>query len=242
MAKKTDKAAGGKKAAKPAKQAKSGAASPGKGKISFKARPKKKKMEAPKEPPPPPRLKTYYQDTVRPALKEKFGLSCDLGTPRLTKIVINMGVGDANENPRKLEALMEDLEAVSGQHAQVTRARISVANFNLREGMAVGARVTLRRARMWEFLDRLLSVVIPRMRDFRGLNPKSFDGRGNFAMGLPDQLVFPEIKGDRVEYFHGMDLVFCTTARSDEQARELFRLLGFPYRDLDVVVLGSKES
>jgi large subunit ribosomal protein L5 len=210
-------------------------------KVSFKARPKKKKG-APEVAAPPARLRAHYREYVLPALKEKYGFTADLATPRVTKVVVNMGIGDANENPKKLEALMDDLEVIAGQRPHVTRARISVANFKLRQGMPVGCAVTLRKARMWEFLDRMISLVIPRMRDFRGLNPKSFDGRGNYAMGLNDQIVFPEIQGDRVQFAHGMNIVVCTTARSDEQARELLRLLGFPFRDLPVVVLGAKAK
>ncbi len=222
---------------------KGGAGAPGKAsKVSFKAQPKKKKKGAPETPPPAPRLKLHYNEVVRPQLKEKFGFKADLATPRVTKVVVNMGVGDAGENPKKLEQLMDDLEVITGQRPHVTRARISVANFKLREGMPVGCRVTLRKARMWEFLDRLISVVIPRLRDFRGLSPKQFDGRGNYAMGLADQIVFPEINADRVQFTHGMNIVVCTTARTDEQARELLRLVGFPFRDLPVVVLGTKEG
>jgi len=151
-----------------------------------------------------------------------------------------MGVGDGAENPKKLNALLDDLETITGQRPQVNRARVSVANFKLREGMPVGASVTLRRARMWEFLDRLISLVIPRLRDFRGLSPKSFDGRGNYAMGLTDQIVFPEVNADRVEYFHGMNIVVCTTARTDDEARELLRLIGFPFRDLPVEIIPAK--
>lgn len=230
MAKKSNK--GGKASAAPGKASK----------LSFKARPKKKKKGAPEAPPPAPRLKLHYHDVVRGQLKEAFGFKADLETPRITKVVVNMGVGDANENPRKLEALMDDLETITGQRPHVTRARISVANFKLREGMPVGCRVTLRKARMWEFLDRLLSLVIPRLRDFRGLSAKSFDGRGNYAMGLQDQIVFPEVKADRVNHTHGMNIVVCTTARTDEHARELLRLTGFPFRDHPVVLLGAKEA
>ncbi len=215
-------------------------ATPGK-KVSFKARPKKKQSGAPATPPPTPRLKLHYQQNVLAQLKEKFGHTADLATPRITKVVISMGIGDANENPKKLEALVDELEMIAGQRPHVTTARISVANFKLRQGMPVGCAVTLRKARMWEFLDRLISLVLPRMRDFRGLNAKAFDGRGNYAMGLQDQIVFPEIQADRVQFTHGMNIVVCTTARTDEQARELLRLMGFPFRDLPVVVLGAKE-
>lgn len=212
------------------------------GKIAWKATPKKKKSGPPSEPAPTPRLKLHYEEFVKPQLKERFGFANDIGTPRITKVVVSMGIGDANENPKKFEQLLGDLETVTGQRPQVTRARLSVANFKLREGMVVGCRSTLRRNRMWEFLDRLITLVIPRMRDFRGLNPKSFDGRGNYAMGLQDQLVFPEIKADKVEYQHGMNIVVCTTARTDEHARELLRLMGFPFRNHPVQVIGKKEA
>lgn len=238
MAKKGAKGGGGagkKKGGKPGPPTKAG-------KVSFKARPKKKLAGPPAEPLPVPRLKRYYDDVVRGALKEMYGVKADLAVPRLTKIVVSMGVGDAHENPRKLEAVLEDLETITGQRPQVTRSRISVANFKLREGMAVGCRVTLRRAHMWEFLDRLLALVIPRMRDFRGLNAKSFDGRGNYAMGLPDQLVFPEIKADRVEFAHGMNIVLCTSSNDNDRARELLRQLGFPFRDHAVVLVGASAK
>jgi large subunit ribosomal protein L5 len=212
------------------------------GKIPTKAPKKKKKGAAPTEPAPAPRLKLHYQQSVKKQLQETFGIKNDLGTPRITKIVVSRGIGDANENPKRFHTLLDELETVTGQRPQVTRARMSVANFKLREGMVVGCRSTLRRARMWEFLDRLLTLVIPRLRDFRGLNPKSFDGRGNFAMGLSDQLVFPEIKADRVEFQHGMNIVVCTTASTDEQARELLRLMGFPFRNNPVVVLGERKE
>jgi len=218
----------------------SGGAPVAPGKVSFKAQPKKKKAGAPTEPAPAPRLKDHYKSTVRPALQAKFGYKADLATPRITKVSVSMGVGDGAENPKKLNALLDDLETITGQRPQVNRARVSVANFKLREGMPVGASVTLRRARMWEFLDRLISLVIPRLRDFRGLSPKSFDGRGNYAMGLTDQIVFPEVNADRVEYFHGMNIVVCTTARTDDEARELLRLIGFPFRDLPVEIIPAK--
>lgn len=241
MAKKKQ-AGGAKKPAKGGKKGGAGAGAPGKGKISFKARPKKKKKGAPQEPAPTPRLKTHYFESVRPKLKAELGVKADLAVPRITKVVVSMGVGDANDNPRKLEQLLDDMEVITGQRPQVTRARISVANFKLRQGMPVGCRVTLRKARMYEFLDRLISLVIPRMRDFRGLNAKSFDGRGNYAMGLPDQLVFPEINADRVSEYHGMNIVVCTTARTNEHARELLRMCGFPFRDLPVEVLGGNKE
>lgn len=207
----------------------------------YKAKPKKKKTGPPSEPAPTPRLREHYEQVARPKLREQFGHKSDFSTPRVTKVVVTMGIGDANENPRKLEALLDDMEAFTGQRPVVTRSRISVAQFKLREGMPVGIKVTLRGGRMYEFLDRLISLAIPRLRDFRGLSPKQFDGRGNYAMGLPDQLCFPEVKTDKVEHFHGMNLVVCTTARTNDEARELLRLIGFPFRDLPVVVLGQKD-
>ncbi|MGE0707206.1 MAG: 50S ribosomal protein L5 [Planctomycetota bacterium] len=203
-------------------------------KVSFKARPKKKLAGKPETPPPAPRLKTYYDTVVKPQLLAKGGSA--MAVPRLTKCVISMGVGDANENPKKIESLMEDLEAITGQHPHVTRSRVSVANFKLREGMPVGCAVTLRKALMWEFLDRLIALIIPRLRDFRGMNPKSFDRRGNYNFGLTDQLVFPEINADKVTFQHGMNITLCTTATTDDEARELLRLLGFPFRDHEVVI------
>lgn len=214
----------------------------GSSKISFKAKPKKKQAGPPSEPAPPPRLRAHYETVARPALVEKFQHKGPMSVPRLTKIVVSMGIGDANENPRKLEALVDDLETITGQRPAVTKARVSIANFKLREGMAVGCRVTLRGARMWEFLDRLISSVIPRLRDFRGLSAKSFDGRGNYAMGMPDQIAFPEIKADRVEFYNGMNIVMCTTARSDDEARELLRLLGLPFVNLPVQILGGAKE
>lgn len=215
----------------------------GRASLTYKAKPKKKKTGKPDGPPPAPRLKGHYAEVVRPALRAKFGIANDWATPRLSKVVVSMGIGDAHEKPQKLEALIEDVETITGQRPVVTRARISVANFKLREGMANGLKVTLRGPRMWEFLDRLVTTAVPRMRDFRGLSPKAFDGRGNYSVGLPDQLVFPEIRGDKVEHYHGMNVAVCTTANDDDQARELLRLMGFPFRDLDVQMLGAgKES
>jgi large subunit ribosomal protein L5 len=203
---------------------------------------KKKKTKAGGPPPPTPRLKTRYAEFVKPAPQAKFGFTNDMATPRITKVVASMGIGDAQENPKKFDQLITNLETMTGQRPQVTRSRIAVANFKLREGMVVGCRSTLRRARMWEFIDRLLTVVIPRMRDFRGLKAKSFDGRGNYAMGLPDQLVFPDINADRVEFYNGINIVVCTTAATDEQALELLRHVGFPYADHTVEVIGKKEG
>lgn len=211
-------------------------------KISFKARPKKKLAGKPEQPLPTPRLKVHYDEIVKPALKQFCGVTADLATPRITKVVVSMGVGDANDNPKKLEALLDDLEAITGQRPHVTRARVSVANFKLRQGMPVGCRVTLRKNTMFEFLDRLVSIVAPRLRDFRGLSPKGFDRRGNYNFGLQDQIVFPEISADKVQFTHGMNITVCTTARTDEHARELLRLMGFPFRDLPVVIVGAKQE
>ena len=160
----------------------------------------------------------------------------------MAKIIINMGVGDARENPKKLAALRKDLGTIAGQSAVATRARISVANFKIREGYAVGCKVTLRRQRMWEFLDRAISFAIPRIRDFRGLSPKGFDGRGNYSFGLSEQIVFPEVDADRLEHIHGMNVVIVTTAATDNEGRELLRLLGFPFRNLEVVQVGLATS
>ena len=211
-------------------------------KISFKARPKKKLAGKPEHPLPSPRLKAHYETVVKPLMKEFCGTKADLATPRITKVVISMGVGDANENPKKLEALLDDVETITGQRPHVTRSRVSVANFNLRAGMPVGCRVTLRKTRMYEFLDRLTAIVVPRLRDFRGMSAKSFDGRGNYNFGFGDQTVFPEISADRVSFNQGMNITVCTTARTDEQARELLRLMGFPFRDLTVVIVGQKQE
>jgi large subunit ribosomal protein L5 len=227
------------KAPKAAKGGGGGKAGAPKG--DFRAKPKKKKEGKPSEPPPPPRLKKHYEAVCRPGLKKQFGYKAEMAVPRLTKVVVSMGIGDAHENPRKLEALLDDLESVTGQRPLVTRARVSVANFKLRQGMPVGLKVTLRHGRMWEFLDRLITLVIPRLRDFRGLSSKSFDGRGNYAMGLPDQLVFPEIRADRVEFFNGMNIVVCTTAKSDDESRELLRLVGLPFANLPVQIIGASQ-
>lgn len=181
------------------------------------------------------RLLNYYRDTVADQLKSEFGLSNPYEIPTLTKIVLNMGIGDGREQPKKLEALRKDLSTIAGQASVVTHARKSVANFRLREGYPVGLKVTLRRRRMWEFLDRLITIAVPRIRDFRGLSPKGFDGRGNYNFGLTEQIVFPEIGADRIEHIHGLDIAIATTAKTDAQARELLRLLGFPFRDLEVV-------
>jgi large subunit ribosomal protein L5 len=177
------------------------------------------------------RLKDRYNEEIAPALKERFGIENPMRIPSLEKIVVNMGVGEAAQNSRALDGAMEDLAKITGQKAQIRRARKSIAGFKIREGMPVGARVTLRGERMWEFLDRLISIALPRVRDFRGVNPNSFDGRGNFALGLREQLIFPEISYDAIDASRGLDVAVVTTTESDEEARELLRLLGMPFRE-----------
>ena len=177
------------------------------------------------------RLKDRYDEEIAPALKERFGIENPMRIPRLEKIVVNMGVGEASQNSRALDGAMEDLAKITGQKAQMRRARKSIAGFKIREGMPVGARVTLRGERMWEFLDRLVSVALPRVRDFRGISPNSFDGHGNYALGLREQLIFPEISYDAIDTTRGLDVAVVTTTESDEEAQELLRLLGMPFRD-----------
>ncbi|HEX5973554.1 MAG TPA: 50S ribosomal protein L5 [Rubrobacteraceae bacterium] len=177
------------------------------------------------------RLKDRYDEEIAPALKERFGIENPMRIPRLEKIVVNMGVGEASQNSRALDGAIEDLAKITGQKAQMRRARKSIAGFKIREGMPVGARVTLRGERMWEFLDRLVSVALPRVRDFRGVNPNAFDGHGNYALGLREQLIFPEVSYDAIDASRGLDVAVVTTTESDEEARELLRLLGMPFRD-----------
>lgn len=176
-----------------------------------------------------PRMKTKYQDEVAPGLLADFGYGNVMQVPRLTKIVINSSTKDAVSNSKVLESVVEELTLIAGQKAVLTRARRSVANFKLREGIPLGARVTLRGDRMWEFYDRLVTVAIPRIRDFRGLNPKAFDGRGNYSMGLTEQIIFPEIDYDRVSRINGMNITFVTTAETDEEGRALLSKLGMPF-------------
>ena len=176
-----------------------------------------------------PNLKAKYQAEVAPALMQKFGYKSTMQIPRLDKIVINVGCAEAKENVKVLDAVVGDLTKITGQKAVVTKAKKSVANFKLREGMPIGAKVTLRGDKMWEFLDRLFNVALPRVRDFRGINPNSFDGRGNYAMGLKEQLIFPEIEYDKVDKIRGMDIAICTTATTDEEAKELLTQLGAPF-------------
>ncbi len=175
------------------------------------------------------RLQEKYNKQVAPAMMEKFGYKNIMEIPKLDKIVINMGVGNAKENPKGLEKAIEEMEIISGQKPVTTKARKSVANFKLREGMPIGAKVTLRSDKMYYFLDKLVSVSLPRVRDFRGVNPNAFDGRGNYALGLKEQIIFPEIEYDKIDQVRGMDVIFVTTAKTDEEARELLKLLGMPF-------------
>ena len=176
-----------------------------------------------------PNLKKLYQDEVAPALMQKFGYKSTMQIPRLEKIVLNVGCSEARENAKVLDAVVSDLTTITGQKAVITHAKKSVANFKLREGMPIGAKVTLRGNKMWEFLDRLFNVALPRVRDFQGINPNSFDGRGNYALGIKEQLIFPEIEYDKIDKIRGMDVVICTTAHTDEEARALLEQVGAPF-------------
>jgi large subunit ribosomal protein L5 len=186
-------------------------------------------MEASAPPNIPPRLKERYESEIRARLKERFGYSSTMDVPGIEKITLNMGVGEAKQDSNMLEAASEQLATIAGQAPSVRRARKSIAAFKLREGMPVGVSVTLRRARMWEFLDRLTSISIPRIRDFRGLNPRSFDGRGNYSMGVREQIIFPEIDYDAIDQVRGLDVTITTTAKTDEEAYTLLRELGMPF-------------
>jgi large subunit ribosomal protein L5 len=176
-----------------------------------------------------PRLKRDYEDRIAAAMTERFGYKNRMEVPRLEKIVINMGVGEATQDKKKVEAAAAEMQAIAGQKPVITKAKKSIAQFKLREGMPIGCKVTLRRDRMYEFLDRLVTIALPRVRDFRGLNPRSFDGRGNYAMGLKEQIIFPEINYDQIDKVRGMDIIITTTAKTDEEARELLRLFNFPF-------------
>lgn len=175
------------------------------------------------------RLKETYKSEIAPALMKKFEYKSPMQIPRLEKVVINIGAGDAKDNAKVIDNIIADLETITGQKAVPTFARKSVANFKLREGMKIGAKVTLRSDKMYEFIDRLFNLALPRVRDFKGINPDSFDGRGNYSLGLKEQLIFPEIEYDKIEKIRGMDIVFVTSAKADEEARELLRLLGAPF-------------
>lgn len=175
------------------------------------------------------RLKKKYNEEVAPALMQKFQYKSVMQIPRIDKIVVSVGCGDCKDNAKMLESVVKDISAITGQHAVATVARKSVANFKLREGMKVGVKVTLRQDRMWEFMDRLFNVALPRVRDFRGISANAFDGRGNYALGIKEQLIFPEIEYDKIDKIRGMDIVICTTAQTDEEARELLTLVGAPF-------------
>ena len=175
------------------------------------------------------RLKEVYENEIVDALMKKFGYKNPMQVPKLDKVVINMGIGEAKENAKILEAAVKDLETITGQKAVLTRAKKSIANFKLREGMPIGCKVTLRGEKMYEFTDRLINLALPRVRDFRGINPNAFDGRGNYALGIKEQLIFPEIEYDKVDKIRGMDIIFVTTAKTDEEARELLRLFNMPF-------------
>ena len=175
------------------------------------------------------RLKEFYQSEIVPAMIKKFGYKNIMEVPKLDKIVVNMGVGEAKENAKLLESAVKDMEIVTGQKAVITKARNSVANFKIREGMSIGCKVTLRGERMYEFADRLINLALPRVRDFRGVNPNAFDGRGNYALGIKEQLIFPEIEYDKIDKVRGMDVIFVTTAKTDEEARELLAQFNMPF-------------
>ena len=176
-----------------------------------------------------PRLKSEYRSRIRAAMKDQFGYTNEMQIPKLDKIVLNMGIGEAVNDSKKVQAAMKDLTAIAGQKPAPTRARKSIAGFKLRENMVIGAKVTLRKDRMYEFLDRLITIALPRVKDFRGLRPTSFDGRGNYALGLKEHIVFPEINYDEIEQMWGMDIVVCTTARTDDEARALLKEFNFPF-------------
>jgi large subunit ribosomal protein L5 len=215
-----------------------------------KAEPKEKKERKPKKgaaaaeprgphsgvgkPVPPPRLKVYYEKSVRPKLQQQFGLKNVHEIPKLSKIVINVGFGEAVKQPKLLDGIVMELEIIAGQRPVRTKAKKSISNFGLRQGQEIGASVTLRGARMWEFLDRFIAVAIPRIRDFRGMNTKSFDGRGNYSVGLKEQVIFPEINYDQVEQVHGLDIAFVTSTNKDDQSFALLRELGMPFRGDDL--------
>lgn len=176
-----------------------------------------------------PRMKSKFDTEIAKAMTEKFGYKNALEVPRLEKITLNMGVGEATQDKKKVAQAAEEMELIAGQKPVITKAKKSIAQFKLREGMPIGTKVTLRRERMYEFLDRMVTIAMPRIRDFRGLNPKSFDGRGNYAFGIKEQIIFPEINYDRIDQVRGMDIIITTTAKTDEEARELLRLFGFPF-------------
>lgn len=176
-----------------------------------------------------PRMKTIYDEKVVKGMADKFGYKNVMEIPRIEKITLNMGVGEGSQDKKKVQTALEEMQLIAGQKPVITKAKKSIAGFKLREGMPIGVKVTLRRERMYEFLDRLITIAMPRIRDFRGLNPRSFDGRGNFAMGVKEQIIFPEISYDRIDQVRGMDVIVTTTAKTDDEARELLKLFGFPF-------------
>lgn len=176
-----------------------------------------------------PRMKARYNDEIVKAMTEKFGYANHMAVPKIEKITLNMGVGEGSQDKKKVTTAMAEMELIAGQKAVITKAKKSIATFKLREGMPIGVKVTLRRTQMFEFIERLVTIAMPRIRDFRGLNPKSFDGRGNFAMGLKEQIIFPEISYDAIDVVRGMDVIVTTSAKTDDEARELLRLFGFPF-------------
>jgi large subunit ribosomal protein L5 len=228
---KQDKAPKGEKAAKPQKE-KAEAAGAKAEAGAAKAKPAKKPEGAPAEPEPrvPPRLRKLYDEVVRKKLTEEFGYKNPMQVPALDKIVINMGIGEAVNDRKKVESAAADLALIAGQRAVITKSRKSIANFKLRDGQPIGCKVTLRKGRMYEFMDRLVNIALPRVRDFRGLNPKSFDGRGNYSLGIREHIIFPEIDYDKAAEIWGMDVVICTTAKSDDEARALLTAFNFPFR------------
>ncbi len=176
------------------------------------------------------RLKDFYKNDIVPGMTKKFGYKNVMEVPKLDKVVINMGVGEAKDNAKLLESALKDMEIIAGQKPVVTKAKKSVANFKIREGMSIGCKVTLRGEKMYEFVDRLINLALPRVRDFRGVNPNAFDGRGNYSLGIKEQVIFPEIEYDKIDKVRGMDIIFVTTAKTDEEARELLTLFGMPFR------------
>ncbi len=231
-----------KKGGKPAKPAKGGGAPPQQQKKPKGADKKKEEFKQGPHagvdlPVPPPRLKAYYENTVRARLQEQFDLENVHEIPTVSKIVVNCGVGEAIKNPKVLDAVIEELAIITGQRPTRRKAKKSIANYGLREGQEIGAAVTMRGARMWEFLDRLITVAIPRIRDFRGVNTRSFDGRGNYSLGVKEQMIFPEINYDMVDQIHGMDITFVTTTNRDDMALALLRELGMPFRGDDKPII-----
>lgn len=202
-----------------------------KGKVQEEPRKAGKKGKIEIDPPPPSSMKAFYQEEVIPSLVKRFSYSSRMQVPRLEKIVLNMGVGDALQNIKFLDAAVADMEQIAGQRPSIRRARRSIANFKLREGNPIGCMVTLRGARMWEFLERLSTIAIPRVRDFRGLSPKSFDGRGNYTFGIKEQVLFPEIRYDKVEKIRGMDITLVTSTNTDEEGYEFLKAMRWPFRE-----------